>query len=94
MRFRAPESFVEASQPSSREIASARSSRSGSAACDGRLVEARARALERDDRLELAARRADRSGDRGEPRLALAGRLRVAALPHRLDLARERLPDR
>ena len=80
-----------ASQPSSREIAAARSRSSGSAASTASLVEARARALERDDRLELAARRADRRRDRGQPGLALADRLRVAALAHRLDLGGERL---
>src|SRR5688572_1602032 len=57
-------------------------------------VEARARALEGDDGLELSARRADRCGDRRESRLALAGRLFVSALAHLLDRNGERLASR
>ena len=73
-------------QPSSREIAAVRSSSSGSAAFDRGVVEARARALQRDDRLELSACRANGRRDRAQPGLALAGRRRVAALPHPLEL--------
>src|SRR5439155_27024638 len=58
---------------------------------DRLLVEARGRALQRDDRVELAAARAHGHGDRRKPGLALLDRLRIAALTDTLHLPGERL---
>ncbi len=81
-------------QPSSREIVARPLEEKRQRRLDRPVVEALARALERDDRLELAAGRVDRRGDRREPGLALAGRLCVPALAHALDLGRRAPADR
>src|SRR5207247_10325715 len=57
---------------------------------DRLLVEARGRALQRDDRVELAAARAHGHCDRREPGRALLDRLRIAALTATLEPPDER----